>query len=75
LVSDIEGGTRAEGVRQQGDEENIWKQEGWKNRRPEKIHNKELLKLYLSQSITRMVKLRKIRWAWHVTRMGEIVFL
>jgi hypothetical protein len=35
-----------------------------------KIHNEELHNLYSSPSIIRMFKSRKMRWAWHVARMG-----
>jgi hypothetical protein len=36
-----------------------------------KLHNKELHNLYSSPSIIRMIKSRRMRWAWHVARMGE----
>jgi hypothetical protein len=36
-----------------------------------KLHNEELHNLYSSPSIIRMIKLRRMRWAGHVTRMGE----
>jgi hypothetical protein len=36
-----------------------------------KQHNKELCDLYSSQSIIRIIKSRKIRWAGHVAPMGE----
>jgi hypothetical protein len=36
-----------------------------------KLHNEELHNLYSSPSIIRMIKSRRIRWAVHVTRMGE----
>jgi hypothetical protein len=39
---------------------------GWR-----KLHNEELRTLYSSPSIIRMMKSRRMRWAWHVTRMGE----
>jgi hypothetical protein len=39
---------------------------GWR-----KLHNEELHNLYSSQSIIRMIRLRRMRWAGHVTRMGE----
>jgi hypothetical protein len=38
---------------------------GWR-----KLHNEELRKLYSSPSI-RMIKLRRVRWAGHVARMGK----
>jgi hypothetical protein len=36
-----------------------------------KLHNEELHKLYSSQSIIRIIKSRRMRWARHVARMGE----
>jgi hypothetical protein len=36
-----------------------------------KLHNKELLDLYSSPSILRIIKSRRMRWAGHVARMGE----
>jgi hypothetical protein len=36
-----------------------------------KLHNEELRDLYSSPSIIRIIKLRRMRWASHVTRMGE----
>jgi hypothetical protein len=38
---------------------------GWR-----KLHNEELHNLYSSPSIIRMIKSRRMRWAWHVSRMG-----
>jgi hypothetical protein len=35
------------------------------------VHNEELHNLYSSPSIIRIIKSRRIRWAWYVTRMGE----
>jgi hypothetical protein len=35
-----------------------------------KLHNEELHNLYCSPSIIRMTKSWRIRWAWHVARMG-----
>jgi hypothetical protein len=40
-----------------------------------KLHIKELHNLYLSQSISRMTKSRKMRWAWHVALMEATMFL
>jgi hypothetical protein len=37
---------------------------GWR-----KLHNEELHKLYSSPNIIRMIKIRRMRWAWHVARM------
>jgi hypothetical protein len=36
-----------------------------------KPHNEELRDLYSLPSIIRIIKSRKMRWAWHVARMGE----
>jgi hypothetical protein len=36
-----------------------------------KLHNEELHDLYCSPNIVRVLKSRRMRWAWHVTRMGE----
>jgi hypothetical protein len=38
---------------------------GWR-----KLHNEELHNVYSSPSIIRMIKLRRMRWAWRVARMG-----
>jgi hypothetical protein len=36
------------------------------------LHNNRLHNLYFSQSTIRVIKLRMIRWAVHVTCMGEM---
>jgi hypothetical protein len=36
-----------------------------------KLRNKELLSLYSSPSIIRVIKSRRMRWAGHVARIGE----
>jgi hypothetical protein len=36
-----------------------------------KLHNEELHDLYSSQSIIRIIKSRRMRWAGHVARMGR----
>jgi hypothetical protein len=36
-----------------------------------KLHNEELRDLYSSPSILRVIKSRRMRWAGHVSRMGE----
>jgi hypothetical protein len=38
-----------------------------------KLHNKELHGLYSSPSIVRVIKARRMRWAGHVARMGEMM--
>jgi hypothetical protein len=39
---------------------------GWR-----KLHNDELHNLYSSPNIIRIIKSRRMRWAGHVSRMGE----
>jgi hypothetical protein len=34
------------------------------------MHNEELPDLYSLSSVIRMIKLRRMRWVGHVTRMG-----
>jgi hypothetical protein len=36
-----------------------------------KLHNEELHNLYSSPNIIRLIKPKRMRWAGHVTRMGE----
>jgi hypothetical protein len=36
-----------------------------------KLHNEEFHNLYSSLNIIRMIKSGRMRWAWHVARMGE----
>jgi hypothetical protein len=36
-----------------------------------KLHNEELNDLYSSPNIVRVIKSRKMRWAGHVTRVGD----
>jgi hypothetical protein len=36
-----------------------------------KLHNEKLHSLYSSPSIIRMIKSRRMKWAGHVTRIGE----
>jgi hypothetical protein len=40
---------------------------GWR-----KLHNEELHGLHSSSSIVRVIKSRRMRWAGHVARMGEV---
>jgi hypothetical protein len=37
-----------------------------------KLHNEELHNLYSLPNIIRMIKSRRMRWAVHVGRMGEM---
>jgi hypothetical protein len=37
-----------------------------------KLHNEELHGLYSSPSIVRVIKARRMRWAGHVARVGEV---
>jgi len=37
-----------------------------------RLHNDELRNLYASLSIIRLMKSRKIRWADHIARVGEV---
>jgi hypothetical protein len=36
-----------------------------------KLHNEELNDLYSSPNIVRVIKLRRMRWAGHVTHTGD----
>jgi len=36
-----------------------------------RLHKVELNDLYSSPNIVRVIKSRRMRWAWHVARMGE----
>ena len=36
-----------------------------------RLHNEELNDLYSSPNILRVIKSRRMRWAWHVAGMGE----
>jgi hypothetical protein len=40
---------------------------GWR-----KLHNEELQGLYSSPSIIRVIEARRMRWAGHVARMGDV---
>jgi len=37
-----------------------------------RLHNEELNDLYCSPNIVRVIKSRRMRWAGHVTHMGEV---
>jgi hypothetical protein len=39
---------------------------GWR-----KLHNERLNNLYSLPSIIRMIKSRRMRWSWHLARVGE----
>jgi len=36
-----------------------------------RLHNEELNDLYSSRNNVPVIKSRRMRWAWHVARMGE----
>ena len=36
-----------------------------------RLYNEDLNDLYCSPNIVRVIKSRRMRWAWHVARMGE----
>jgi hypothetical protein len=36
-----------------------------------KVHSEELNDLYSSPNIVRVIKLRRVKWAGHIARMGE----
>jgi hypothetical protein len=40
-----------------------------------KLHNDELCSLYSSPNIVRVIKPRRMRWAGHVARMGQVFTL
>ena len=46
-----------------------WRDEVTGNRR--RLHNEELMDLYSSPNIVRVIKSRRVRWAGHVVRIGE----
>jgi hypothetical protein len=60
-----------ESVREQGAEGNNGPKRDNMTGGRRKLHNEEHHTLYSSPSITRMIKSRRIRCAWHVTRMGQ----
>jgi hypothetical protein len=71
LVSDTEGGTKAEGF------ENRLLRKIFGPKRDEvtgawgRLHNEELYDLYTSSNIIRMINSRRMRWAGYVARMGK----
>ena len=71
-MANIEGGMQAKGV------ENKVLRRIFGPRRDEvtgewrKLHNEELNDLYSSPSIVWVIKSRRMRWASHVARMGEM---
>jgi hypothetical protein len=71
LVSDIKGRTLNEGAGEQDAEGNIFTEKCEVAGEWRKLHNEEPRDLYSSQSIIRIIRLRRIRWAGHVARIGE----
>jgi hypothetical protein len=71
LISDTKGGTQTEVY------ENNMLRRIFGPKRDEvtggrrKVHDEELHDLYSSASVTRIIKSRRMRWAGHVTQMGE----
>jgi hypothetical protein len=52
----------------------MWTLKGRSDRRLQTIalHNEELRNLYFSQNTVIIIKSRRLRWAGHVVRMGEM---
>jgi hypothetical protein len=71
LVSDISGEPYTEGVREQGAEENVWTKGDEVIGGSKKLHKEELLNLYSSPSIIRIIKSLRMRWAGHVAHVEE----
>jgi hypothetical protein len=58
---------REEGVWEQGAEQSMWTQEGYKVIEGWiKLHKEELHNLYSSPNIIRIIKSRRMRWAWQM---------
>jgi hypothetical protein len=49
----------------------MWTEESWATGGWRKQHEEELHNSYSSPSVSRLIKLRKMRRAGHVARMGE----
>ena len=71
LVVDTAGGKEAEGVWEQGVEENIWTRRDEVTGEWKRLNNEELNDFYSSPNIVRVIKSRRMRWVGHVARMGE----
>jgi hypothetical protein len=56
---------------EQGAEEDIWTEEGLVDGRVEKLHNEELNDLCSLQSIMRIIKSQRMKWAGHVAGLGR----
>jgi hypothetical protein len=44
--------------------------EGWKHLQSRELHN-----LYISPDIVSKMKLRRMRWVWHVVHIGEVGYV
>jgi hypothetical protein len=51
--------------------ENIWAKRDKVTGEWRKLHSEELNDLYSSTTVVRVIKSRRMRWAWHVARMGK----
>ena len=71
MVAQIEGGTQAEVVYEQGAEGIFGLKKDEVTGEWRKLHKEELTALYSLPNIIRGIKSRRIRWAGHVARMGE----
>ena len=71
MVSHIQGGTWAEGFQEYVVEEDICARGGRGNRGVEKTVYSEFHNPYYSPDIIWVIKLKIMRWAGHVARLGE----
>jgi hypothetical protein len=71
LVSHTEGGTKAEGVREQAVEGVFGPKTDEVTGKWRRLHKEELNALYSSPNIIPVIKSRGMRWARYVVRMGR----